>query len=304
MKIKITAGLVIITVILSVLCISTYMMSDRIAPEITVPSADITYEEGTDKAKLLEGVEAIDDIDGDISEQVRIYDISVVENGERAMITYAVYDDSYNLAKAYKVVDYVPAYVPLVEEETEDAEETESKTTEEAKKEETKAETTEEAKKEETKAETTEEAKKEETKAETTEEAKKEETKAETTEEAKKEEAKTETTEGSKKDDETTEAVALDEDDYPALVVGEKPVMRLRTNVIRVTERGSFDPLDYVDTAIDDEDTVEYLFSTMQLEGDYDTTKPGEYQLTYYCMDSDGHKSNVCEFTLIVTERK
>ncbi|MBO5387563.1 MAG: bacterial Ig-like domain-containing protein [Lachnospiraceae bacterium] len=291
MKIKITAGLVIITVILSVLCLSTYMMSDRIAPEITVPSADITYEEGTDKAKLLEGVEAIDDIDGDISEQVRIYDISVVENGERAMITYAVYDDSYNLAKAYKVVDYVPAYVPPVEEETEDVEETES-------------ETTEEAKKEEAKAETTEEAKKEEAKAETTEEAKKEETKAETTEEAKKEEAKTETTEGSKKDDETTEAVAPDEDDYPALVVGEKPVMRLRTNVIRVTERGSFDPLDYVDTAIDDEDTVEYLFSAMQLEGDYDTTKPGEYQLTYYCMDSDGHKSNMCEFTLIVTERK
>ena len=264
MKIKITAGLVIITVILSVLCLSTYMMSDRIAPEITVPSADITYEEGTDKAKLLEGVEAIDDIDGDISEQVRIYDISVVENGERAMITYAVYDDSYNLAKAYKVVDYVPAYVPPVEEETEDVEETES--------------------------ETTEEAKKEEAKAETTEEAKKEEAKAETTEETKKEDEKTETTE-------TTEEEASDEEDYPALVVGEKPVMRLRTNVIRVTEKGSFNPMDYVDTA-------EYLFSTMQLEGDYDTTKPGEYQLTYYCMDSDGHKSNVCVFTLIVTERK
>ena len=90
MKIKVTVALAIVTVVLGILCVSNYLFSDRVAPEISVPSADILYQEGDEDSVLLEGVAAVDDRDGDISADVRIYDGAVMGDNKRAMVTYAV----------------------------------------------------------------------------------------------------------------------------------------------------------------------------------------------------------------------
>ena len=285
MKIKVTAALVIVTVVLGVLCLTNYLFSDRIAPEITVPSAEITYEEGSEDAVLLEGVAAVDDRDGDISEDVRIYDVAVMGDGESAMVTYAVYDSSYNLAKAYKVVGYERKTAPAPSMQDEDVT-TEAQTDD--KKETTEAQT--DDKKETTEAQT--DDKKETTEAQT--DDKKETTEAQTDD-------KKETTEAQTDDKkETTEA--SDGYDDPPLVSTGAPVMRLRTHEIHITVGGSFYSMDYVDTAVDDKDSKNALYEKMYLTGYYNTKKAGEYELTYYCIDSDDNVSNMAKLKMIVTE--
>lgn len=83
------------------------MTSDRTAPEISFPDNEITYTEGSDTAPLLDGVSAIDDCNGDVSESVCID--SIISNTEegKATVVYAAYDFSNNVAKAKRSIAYV-----------------------------------------------------------------------------------------------------------------------------------------------------------------------------------------------------
>lgn len=102
---------------------------DRIAPVITVPEETILYEEGQDTKVLLEGVKAVDDIDGDVSDTLIVESIIQLQDEVSAQVVYFAKDKKNNVAKATRKVDYMPAegILWMVETETETEEsETES----------------------------------------------------------------------------------------------------------------------------------------------------------------------------------
>lgn len=87
----------------------SYMTGDHTAPEISFPKTEITYTEGSDTAKLLEGVSATDDKNGDVTQYVCIDNIIPNPEDGTASVVYAAYDFSNNVAKARRTVRYVPA---------------------------------------------------------------------------------------------------------------------------------------------------------------------------------------------------
>ena len=81
MRTRIIIYLAIVTVLLTLVSGFVYMSKDHTAPKINIAAGEITYTEGQDDSILLQGVTARDDIDGDITSEIRIYDVAVLENG-------------------------------------------------------------------------------------------------------------------------------------------------------------------------------------------------------------------------------
>lgn len=79
-----------------------YTRQDRTVPAISFSANDIVYKEGMDESLLLEGVSAVDDRDGDVSDSLLIEKISSTPNGE-VIVTYAAMDSSNNVVKASRV---------------------------------------------------------------------------------------------------------------------------------------------------------------------------------------------------------
>lgn len=69
---------------------------------------------------------------------------------------------------------------------------------------------------------------------------------------------------------------------------GERPVIQLTTGTADIPAGGPFDPLSYVQGVVDDVDTADVLSASIAVEGAYDISKPGSYQLTYFVTDSAG----------------
>ena len=83
-----------------------YFGMDRVAPTIRFAEATITYKEGEDMSTLLEGLSAVDNRDGNVTDNVRVDDIMVADDMKSAVVVYAVYDKSYNVSKAKRTVNY------------------------------------------------------------------------------------------------------------------------------------------------------------------------------------------------------
>ena len=73
---------------------------------------------------------------------------------------------------------------------------------------------------------------------------------------------------------------------------GERPVIQLTTGTADIPAGGPFDPLSYVQGVVDDVDTADVLSASIAVEGAYDISKPGSYQLTYFVTDSAGNQSD------------
>lgn len=231
-----TALLFVSTIALGAACVCSRLFSDRVAPVVTVPAGDITYKEGDPYDSLLIGASAHDNKDGDLSKNVRIYDIAVTGNGTEALVTYAVYDYSNNLGKGSKLVKYIPAI---------DEELTEELTTED------------------------------------------------TTTEAP-------TTEAPTTEAPTTEAPKADGFEDPVMESTGSPVLKLSTHELSVDVDGQFTPLNYVEQIVDDKDTQSDLFKNIHYNDDYSLSSDGTFIITYFCIDSDGNKSNEAKLRLIV----
>lgn len=232
MKNKITLALAIAAAVLLVLSAGLYLLDDRKAPVINVVDSDIVYEEGMDTSELLKGVSAIDNVDGNVTDQVRIIDIVVLEGGNRAQVTYAVYDNSYNLAKYNRIVTYVAA---------EDQEEPVVNVIPQGPS-----------------------------------------------------EAEPDTSEGDQ-----NQLTGEGYEDLPLVSTG-SPVIKLSTHEVRMAVGGAFNPMSYIEEIVDDEDTRSDLFRRVRLEGAYNVNTVGNYELSYYCLDSDGNESNVVKLMLHV----
>ena len=65
--------------------------------------------------------------------------------------------------------------------------------------------------------------------------------------------------------------------------------------------RGSnFNATSMVKDVVDDKNDRDTLFRQLHVDGTYDTTKSGTYELRYYVQDSDGNTSDPITFTLTV----
>ena len=84
----------------------TYKNQDRTAPEIKVDqSKKIAYTEGEDYGKLLEGVRAQDDKDGDLTSEVFVEKVVPVSK-KKAVVYYGVTDKAKNVGTASREVTY------------------------------------------------------------------------------------------------------------------------------------------------------------------------------------------------------
>lgn len=96
--------------------------SDRKGPEIEVPSgADVTYEEGSDTAFLLEGVTAVDDRDGDVTSSLVIENIFLSDDHTSASVIYAAKDSHNNVTKVTRRVNYKASAGDAAEADSSDA---------------------------------------------------------------------------------------------------------------------------------------------------------------------------------------
>lgn len=81
---------------------------------------------------------------------------------------------------------------------------------------------------------------------------------------------------------------------------GEKPAMALTATSETIARGSNFTALSVVKDVVDDKDDKDTLYRQLHVDGTYDTTKSGTYELTYYVQDSDGNTSDPITFTLTV----
>lgn len=104
---------------------------DTEAPVIYFPDAEVVYVEGTDTSVLLEGVTAVDDVDGDVSDTLVVESVIPMQNQYQATALYYAKDKANNVRKAERIISYRPAEGIVWLEETETETETEIAETEE-----------------------------------------------------------------------------------------------------------------------------------------------------------------------------
>lgn len=110
MKKGIVAGLIVLCVALGAGTAAVVVTDDRKGPEIELPAdGDVTYEEGSDTAPLLEGVTATDEKDGDVTDSLMIENIFPNEDHTSASVVYAAKDSHNNVSKATRRVNYKAA---------------------------------------------------------------------------------------------------------------------------------------------------------------------------------------------------
>lgn len=110
MKEKYVVTLMSIAIGVFVILSAVFVASkDREKPVITVPDTEVTYEQGGDVAVLLTDLKAWDNVDKDLTQEIRIDSIIPDQEGKTAVVTYAVYDSSNNVAKQKRIVGYLAA---------------------------------------------------------------------------------------------------------------------------------------------------------------------------------------------------
>lgn len=78
------------------------------------------------------------------------------------------------------------------------------------------------------------------------------------------------------------------------------PVLTLTTHEVTLKVGETFSYYNYLKSAVDDKDTRSELYRRINIQGTYDTSKAGEYELTFFVVDSDGNRSNREKLILIV----
>ena len=79
---------------------------DTRGPGITFSSEELVISVRDDRSKLLEGVTAKDDRDGDVTGSVLVETISAIRSDHSVSVTYAAFDKAGNVSKAVRTVRY------------------------------------------------------------------------------------------------------------------------------------------------------------------------------------------------------
>ena len=241
----------------------TYKNQDRTAPEIKVDqSKKIAYTEGEDYGKLLEGVTAQDEKDGDLTNEVFVEKVVPVSK-KKAVVYYGVTDKAKNVGTASREVTYQAA------EDSDAAEDTAQDTASEDTTQKTDEKSEKKTKKKSKKAK-----------------AKK------AAEEKKAEETAQDAAAADQQNGDQQSAVLQPN--------GTRPAMKLAGEAKTIARGTSFNALNEVTDAVDDKDDRDTLFRGLHIDGNYNVNQAGTYTLQYYVQDSDGNTSDPITFTLTV----
>lgn len=241
----------------------TYKNQDRTAPEIKVDqSKKIAYTEGEDYGKLLEGVTAQDDKDGDLTSEVFVEKVVPVSK-KKAVVYYGITDKAKNVGTASREVTYQTA------EDSDAAEETVQDTASEDTTQKTDEKSEKKTKKKSKKAK----------EKKTAEEKKAEET---------------------AQDAAAADQQSADQQSGTLQPNGTRPAMKLAGEAKTIARGTSFNALNEVTDAVDDKDDRDTLFRGLHIDGNYNVNQAGTYTLQYYVQDSDGNTSDPITFTLTV----
>ena len=246
-----------------------YFQQDKEAPKMEAEEVALVYENGMEEAKLMEGVTAFDNEDGDITSQIVIEKIVTDSEKESATITYGVVDSSGNISKVTRTVDMIVEEV---------AEEVEPETEEEIS--------------EETSEESSEELSEEESEEENTTEAAEESSKNPVTESKKPEDNKTSQT--NKKPEQNKPAAAQTTKPAPQPANqnnNSRPSILFRDTTVKASVGGNPAWVNAIEGLYDDKDDYMALFGTLKVYGDYDRNTPGTYKVKVTVTDSDGNES-------------
>jgi len=105
-------GSVIILEVIAIVIIAALIMRikagrDVVPPVISLPEGVASYTQGDSPEVLLSGVTAIDERDGDVTDSIIISSVSVTGNGE-AIAVYHAKDSSNNVAMAVRSIEFTP----------------------------------------------------------------------------------------------------------------------------------------------------------------------------------------------------
>lgn len=104
MEKKIVIILCVLDVILLGFSIFLYVGEDRTPPVIAFGEEAPVYREGMEEAALLEGVTAMDERDGDVTDSLLIEKISGTGEGT-VIVTYVARDEANNVEKVSRTLE-------------------------------------------------------------------------------------------------------------------------------------------------------------------------------------------------------
>ena len=286
-KKKLTIFMTLLCVVLLAVCAVLYVSEDRQGPEIRIPDGSVDYAQGDDTEVLLSGVTAADARDGDVSDTLRVVQVTDMSSLNYVVVTYVAKDRSNNITKTDRwinLTDGTTSEAPAenltadLEEQSEDAlsQILANVETEEAA---TTAETD----------ETTDGG----DGAQTNTEA------GNGTSDVPSSEA-----EGTEAQTQESQSESSQTAESEELVSTGAPVIRITTNELHLDVGENFDYMSYVQACVDDKDTMDELYSRIVVNGEdadgnvvgagiIDTSRVTSYDLNFYVFDTDGNMSNV-----------
>ena len=300
-------GSIIILEALAIIITATLILrikanKDIVPPVITFPEGTVSYTQGDDPQVLLSGVTALDERDGDVTDSIIISSISVTD-GEEAIAVYHAKDTGNNVAMAVRSVRFTPndaagiSGIPVNTEPADievmpDADVPDQSLPETPGDENYEASQAFHADVTDSPAEGTD-------------------TEAAVTQEPQQESA----------DSVLASYESMDPDSYTgedmerigaalrseteaardSLPEG-SPTIGLMVHAICQDIGSRLNPLDLISSIDDAEDSIEYIFGQIHVEGNagFTTDHPGKYVFRYYVIDSDGNMSNVARLYILV----
>lgn len=296
----------VINIILIVVCCVLLLGKDKKAPGITFGENNVIYYSGIETDKLLDGVIATDNQDGDISDQVVVE--KIVQNKEegRVVVYYAVMDQAGNVAKASRVFDAVNESTGNVRKDIGMAGidgELDTALTEEAQQEDT-ADVTETADAEADNSNTEDadaaEAAEEEASRKQQEQLEEEQRKQEE-EQKKQEEEERKAREEREKEEEARQRAAEEEQRRAAEEAAKagNPKIVLKSTTVNTTAGKLPAWVDVIGSFQDDVDGYETLFKNLKASK-YDVNAKGDHSVSLTTTDSDGNVSDPVTVTVHV----
>ena len=240
-----------------------YSMKDNAGPEIMInDSKENMYRPDMTTEELLEGVKAMDEKDGDVSDSLMVENVYPNDTGDKVTVVFVSKDSSKNVTKKNFSM-------------TADAEEFKESEDEKQPGEDASEELDSDYKEDKENREDISE---------------------------KTESEETEKSEESQPDEEMTEEEKAQQHEEEKLTKlnPQDPRFYLSTYYLKVSRGTSIDRLSYVKDIQDDKDASNELYRKIQITGNVDVNTPGTYELTYYVIDSDGNVSNGAVLTIVV----
>ena len=254
-----------IDIVLLGVCLFLFFGKDRIAPVITFGENPMSYEEGIDEELLLQGVEAVDAKDGDVSDSLLVEKIAGT-NGKEVIVTYVARDSSNNVGKAFRAFPVTENYWDGNELHAEG----------EARDEENPAD----------ESGTVESETGTENREENSSEAGDEEGRREADAEA-----------GGNEREE-----AGQEDGREEAQAGPAPVLVMNGEAISTKLGTAPDWRQVIAAMTDDKDDYNTLYNNLKLDGNVKLNETGEYPVQLYTVDTDGNRSEVRSLVVRVEE--